>query len=71
MGGVGVVELVVWDRDMLVKKEYMGEVGVGVDAWFPACMDEEKEKAGGKRALAWDDVTNKVCVCTTAQDHIL
>ncbi|KAM6490742.1 Phosphatidylserine decarboxylase domain containing protein [Amanita muscaria] len=35
MGGVGAVELVVWDRDMLVKKEYVGEAAViGVDGWF-------------------------------------
>lgn len=47
MGGVGVIELVVWDRDNVLKKEYLGEVGVGVGGWFPG-------------ALGWDDPDNKV-----------
>ncbi|KAF8629477.1 hypothetical protein AX15_003424 [Amanita polypyramis BW_CC] len=55
MGGVGVIELLVWDRDMLVKKEYLGEVGVGVDSWFPLDTSEKE----GERALAWDDIANK------------
>ncbi len=46
MGGVGVIELVVWDRDHMLKREYLGEVGVGVEGWFPG-------------ALGWDDLDNK------------
>jgi phosphatidylserine decarboxylase len=30
---LGVVELVVWDKDML-KKEYLGEVALPLDDWF-------------------------------------
>jgi len=30
---LGVVELVVWDKDMLTK-EYMGEVALPLDDWF-------------------------------------
>lgn len=31
---LGVVELVVWDKDMLTK-DYLGEVALPLDAWFP------------------------------------
>ena len=30
---IGVVELVVWDKDLL-RKEYLGEVSVPLDDWF-------------------------------------
>jgi phosphatidylserine decarboxylase len=30
---IGVVELVVWDKDLL-KKDYLGEVSVPLDDWF-------------------------------------
>ena len=56
MGYVGVIELVVWDRDMLLKKEYLGEVGVGVDSWFGGHAGDGKAGTG----LAWDDVENNV-----------
>ncbi|KAF8144610.1 hypothetical protein K438DRAFT_1519172, partial [Mycena galopus ATCC 62051] len=31
---LGVVELVVWDKDML-RKDYLGEAGIAVEDWFP------------------------------------
>ncbi|KAK2463760.1 hypothetical protein APHAL10511_004253 [Amanita phalloides] len=54
-GGVGVVELVVWDRDLLLKKDYLGEVGVGLDGWFACGSEGDKERT----VLAWDDAGNK------------
>ncbi|KAJ7198252.1 phosphatidylserine decarboxylase-domain-containing protein [Mycena pura] len=42
---LGVVELVLWDKDML-RKDYLGEAGVAVEDWF------------GTRAKAWDDPGN-------------
>ena len=57
MGGVGVIELVVWDRDTLLKKEHLGEVGMGVDSWFKS---DGKSETGTETGLAWDDVGNKV-----------
>jgi hypothetical protein len=61
MGGVGVIELVVWDRETLLKKEHLGEVGVGVDNWF---SDGNKGETGTGTGLAWDDVGNKVGGCS-------
>lgn len=45
---LGVVELVVWDKDML-KKDYLGEAGVPLDDWFK----------GG--AFGFEDPANEVC----------
>lgn len=45
---LGVVELVVWDKDML-KKDYMGEVALPLDEWF---------RQDG--VYAFDDPDNKV-----------
>ncbi|KDQ52654.1 hypothetical protein JAAARDRAFT_39909 [Jaapia argillacea MUCL 33604] len=44
---LGVVELVLWDKDML-KKDYLGEVGISLEDWF---------KDGN--AFAFDDPYNK------------
>jgi phosphatidylserine decarboxylase len=46
---LGVVELVVWDKDMLTK-EYLGEVALPLDDWF---------KQEG--VYAFDDPNNQVC----------
>ncbi len=48
---LGVLELVVWDKDML-KKEYLGEVSVAVSDWF----GKEQE-----RAFGFTDSNNTVC----------
>jgi phosphatidylserine decarboxylase len=45
---LGVVELVVWDKDMLTK-EYLGEVAILLEDWF-----------GEDNAYAFDDPNNKV-----------
>lgn len=45
---LGVVELVVWDKDML-KKDYLGEAWIPLEDWF---------RDG--RAYAFDDMNNKV-----------
>ena len=45
---LGVVELVVWDKDKL-RKEYLGEVFQPIANWF-----------NGGRALAFDDPNNTV-----------
>jgi phosphatidylserine decarboxylase len=47
---LGVVELVVWDKDMLTKK-YLGEVALALDDWF---RGEEGS------ALGFDDPGNQV-----------
>ena len=44
------VELVVWDKDMLLKKDYLGEAWIPLEDWF---------RDG--RAYAFDDMDNKVC----------
>jgi len=49
---LGVLELVVWDKDML-SKEYLGEVALPLDHWF-------LEKDGTPRPYSWDDENNKV-----------
>ena len=45
---LGVVELVVWDKDM-IKKDYLGEVSVPLEDWFR-----------GKDEYAFDSPQNKV-----------
>ncbi|KAJ7737768.1 phosphatidylserine decarboxylase-domain-containing protein [Mycena maculata] len=42
---LGVVELVVWDKDV-IRKDYLGEVGIPVDEWFG--------DGDGERAKGWD-----------------
>lgn len=49
---LGVIELVVWDKDML-KKDYLGEVSVPLEDWFR-----------NDNAFAFDDANNKVCIDT-------
>ncbi|KAJ7082389.1 phosphatidylserine decarboxylase-domain-containing protein [Mycena belliarum] len=43
---LGVLELVVWDKDVLSRKDYLGEAGVAVEDWF------------ADRAKAWDSPAN-------------
>ena len=45
---LGVIELVIWDKDVL-KKDYLGEVSIPLDDWF---KDDN--------AFAFDDPNNKV-----------
>jgi len=46
---LGALELVVWDKNLLLKKEYLGEIALSIEEWFPGT------------ALAFDDPGNKVC----------
>lgn len=39
---LGALQVVVWDKDML-SKDYLGEVALGVDDWFPAQADKTAE----------------------------
>lgn len=48
---LGVIELVIWDKDMLLKKDYLGEVSIPLDDWF---KDDN--------AYSFDDPNNKVRV---------
>ena len=50
---LGVVELVVWDKDML-SKEYLGEVALPLDDWF---VDKQ---TGEQRSFGFDQPGNKV-----------
>lgn len=47
---LGVIEFVVWDKDML-RKEYLGEANVPLEDWF---------RDGN--AFAFEDPENKVCL---------
>ena len=51
---LGVVELVVWDKDML-KKDYLGEAWIPIEDWF---------RDGN--AYAFDDPSNKVSLLSYA-----
>jgi hypothetical protein len=51
---LGVLELVIWDKDML-RKEYLGEVALPLEDWFA-------DKHSGKdRAFNFDQPGNIVC----------
>jgi hypothetical protein len=50
---IGVVELVVWDKDML-SKEYLGEVALPLEDWF---VDKQ---TGTQRSFGFDQPGNKV-----------
>jgi hypothetical protein len=50
---LGVVELVVWDKDML-SKEYLGEVALPLDDWF---VDKQ---TGIQRSFGFDQPGNNV-----------
>ncbi|TFK17463.1 hypothetical protein FA15DRAFT_676048 [Coprinopsis marcescibilis] len=53
---LGVLELVVWDKDML-GKDYLGEVALPLEDWF---VDREVGAAVSKeRPYGWDDPNNK------------
>lgn len=52
---LGVLEFVVWDKDML-KKEYMGEHALPLDEWFKGT------------AFAFDDPDNQVCRSLLSKD---
>ncbi|KAG8772715.1 hypothetical protein FRC16_005571 [Serendipita sp. 398] len=45
---LGALELIVWDKNMVLKKEYIGEVSIPVEEWFPA------------KGLTFDDPSNTV-----------
>lgn len=45
---MGALELVVWDKNLLMKKEYLGEVAIPIEEWFPG------------QSLAFDDPNNEV-----------
>jgi phosphatidylserine decarboxylase len=53
---LGALELVVWDKNLLLKKEYLGEIALPIEEWFPAT------------ALAFDDPNNTVCTTLPYQD---
>ena len=33
-----------WDKDLLMKKEYLGEIGLGVEDWFPLGKGMKEEE---------------------------
>ncbi|TFK32508.1 phosphatidylserine decarboxylase-domain-containing protein [Crucibulum laeve] len=41
---LGVLELVVWDKDMFTKKDYLGEVALSLEEWFGMNEDGMGEK---------------------------
>ena len=47
---LGVIELIIWDKDML-KKDYLGEVSIPLEDWF--CIDN---------TFPFDDPNNRVSV---------
>jgi C2 domain len=59
---LGVVELVVWDKDML-SKEYLGEVALPLDDWF---VDKQ---TGEQRSFGFDQPGNKVSLYLDLSDQ--
>ena len=57
-GKLGVLELIVWDKD-LVKKDYLGEASLELQDWF-----------GDKPAKAFDDPSNKVSTSACRETHV-
>jgi phosphatidylserine decarboxylase len=51
---LGVVEIVVWDKDML-KKDYLGEVALPLEDWFV-----DRSKGDKDRPFAFEDPGNQV-----------
>lgn len=47
---LGVLEMVAWDKDMLMKKDYMGEVALPLEDWF-----------ANSRPYGFDEPGNTVC----------
>jgi hypothetical protein len=57
---LGVLELIVWDKDTF-GKDYLGEVGIPLEAWFvDQQQDEEGEGRTVKRTLDWESSKNGV-----------
>jgi phosphatidylserine decarboxylase len=56
---LGALELVVWDKDLL-KKEYLGEIGLTLDGWFP-----------NGNALPFNDANNKARLKSSKNDCLL
>jgi phosphatidylserine decarboxylase len=57
---LGVLELVVWDKDYL-GKDYLGEAALPLDDWFTSPSPDEKD-----RAYAFDDAGNTVSAVVLA-----
>ncbi|KAH6889598.1 phosphatidylserine decarboxylase-domain-containing protein [Coprinopsis sp. MPI-PUGE-AT-0042] len=47
---LGVLELIVWDKDTF-GKDYLGEVGIPLEAWFVDHQDDDEGGRGKKRTL--------------------
>lgn len=56
---LGALEMVIWDKDML-KKDYLGEVALSLEDWFPQQSHQADPKAASA-AYGFDNVANKVC----------
>lgn len=54
---LGVVEFVIWDKDML-KKDYLGEANIPLEDWF---RDEN--------AFSFDDIHNRVVIACCTKCH--
>ena len=55
---LGVVELVVWDKQTLTK-EYLGEVSIPLEDWFCAKDKDGKDK---ERMYGFDQPGNEACI---------
>lgn len=51
VGSLGVLELVLWDKDIL-KKDYLGEVSLSLEDWFrdgnPVSFEDSKNEVGAR-----------------------
>ncbi|KAG8776582.1 hypothetical protein FRC12_000836 [Ceratobasidium sp. 428] len=47
IGSLGPLELIVWDKDLIAKNDYLGEISLPIDEWF---------KGNGGNGVAFDDV---------------
>jgi phosphatidylserine decarboxylase len=47
IGSLGPLELIVWDKDLVAKNDYLGEVSLCIDDWF---------KWNNGNGIAFDDI---------------
>jgi len=60
IGSLGPLELIVWDKDLIAKNDYLGEVSLSIDEWF---------KWNGDNGVAFDDLQLPFSVPLVSTDN--
>jgi len=55
---IGLVELVVWDKQTL-RNEYLGEVSIPLEDWF---CDKDKDGKDKEKMYGFDQPGNEACI---------